>query len=123
MAQTVPLQLGVPGGPELLIVLFLAVLLLGAGKLPKLARSTGEAIGEFEKGRQEVEAELEAMRGDSSGHGDHADPGESDSDGAGLDGEDPSTPGSEPGATQLDDAAVDTADDEAIREDEFVWGG
>lgn len=58
-----PLQLGgIPGGPELLIILLLAVLLFGASKIPKLARASGEAIGEFQKGREEVETELEEMR-------------------------------------------------------------
>ncbi|MEF8788488.1 MAG: twin-arginine translocase TatA/TatE family subunit [Haloarculaceae archaeon] len=51
-----------PGGPELLVILFIAVLLFGANKIPKLARSSGEAIGEFQKGREEVEQELEEMR-------------------------------------------------------------
>jgi sec-independent protein translocase protein TatA len=61
--ETVPLF--VPGGPgplELGILLLIAVLLFGANKIPKLARSTGEAMGEFQKGREEVEQELEEMR-------------------------------------------------------------
>ncbi len=53
---------GIPGGPELLIVLALAVLLFGASKIPKLARASGEAIGEFQKGRAELENELEEVR-------------------------------------------------------------
>jgi sec-independent protein translocase protein TatA len=53
---------GIPGGPEMLIVLLLAVLLFGASKIPKLARASGEAIGEFRKGREEVESELQEMR-------------------------------------------------------------
>ena len=53
---------GAPGGPELLIILGIAVLLFGASKIPKLARSTGEAMGEFKKGQQKVENELEEMR-------------------------------------------------------------
>jgi sec-independent protein translocase protein TatA len=57
----VPLFPGLPGGPELLIVLFVLVLLFGANKIPKLARSTGQAMGEFQKGRQEIEEELEEM--------------------------------------------------------------
>ncbi len=58
-----PLQIGgIPGGPELLIILLLAVLLFGASKIPKLARASGEAIGEFQKGREEVESELNEMR-------------------------------------------------------------
>jgi len=52
---------GVPSSPEMLIVLLIAVLLFGANKIPKLARSTGEAMGEFKKGRQEVEQELQDM--------------------------------------------------------------
>ena len=60
--QLVPLFPGIPGGPELLVILFIAVLLFGANKIPKLARSSGEAIGEFQKGREEVEQELEEMR-------------------------------------------------------------
>jgi sec-independent protein translocase protein TatA len=53
-----PLFVGIPGGPELLIVLLIAVLLFGANKLPGLARASGEAMGEFKKGRMEVEREL-----------------------------------------------------------------
>ncbi|MDZ7730693.1 MAG: twin-arginine translocase TatA/TatE family subunit [Natrialbaceae archaeon] len=53
---------GAPGGPELLIILFIAILLFGANKIPQLARSTGEAMGEFQKGREKVETELEEMR-------------------------------------------------------------
>jgi sec-independent protein translocase protein TatA len=56
--DTIQLFVGVPGGPELLIILGIAVLLFGANKLPALARSSGQALGEFKKGRQEIEAEL-----------------------------------------------------------------
>ena len=41
-----------PVGPEMLIILLVLVLLFGANKIPKLARSTGEAMGEFKKGRR-----------------------------------------------------------------------
>lgn len=53
-----PLFPGLPGGPELLIVLLVLVLLFGANKIPKLARSTGQAMGEFKRGREEIEEEL-----------------------------------------------------------------
>ena len=59
MVDLIPLQFGIPGGPELLVILLIAVLLFGANKIPKLARSTGEAMGEFKKGRQEIEDELQ----------------------------------------------------------------
>ena len=67
MVTTVPLQFGIPGGPELLIILLIAVLLFGANKLPKLARSSGQAMGEFQKGREEIQDELEQMREDTTG--------------------------------------------------------
>ena len=62
-----PLFPGVPGGMELAVILLIAILLFGANKIPKLARSTGEAMGEFKKGREAVEQELEEMRGTATG--------------------------------------------------------
>ncbi|WP_246989051.1 Sec-independent protein translocase subunit TatA/TatB [Halorientalis marina] len=56
--DTIQLFVGIPGGPELLIILGIAVLLFGANKLPALARSSGQALGEFKKGRKEIEREL-----------------------------------------------------------------
>ena len=46
---------GIPAGPELLIVLLVLILLFGSNKIPKLARSSGQAIGEFKRGREESE--------------------------------------------------------------------
>ncbi|MDZ7746615.1 MAG: twin-arginine translocase TatA/TatE family subunit [Halobacteriales archaeon] len=57
MALT-PAFIGAFGGPEMLIVLAIAVLLFGADKLPKLARSSGQAMGEFKKGRDQLESEI-----------------------------------------------------------------
>ncbi|MFC4451758.1 twin-arginine translocase TatA/TatE family subunit [Halorussus aquaticus] len=59
MEQMIPLFGPVPGGMEMMVILLIAVLLFGANKIPKLARSTGEAMGEFKKGRQEIEDELQ----------------------------------------------------------------
>jgi sec-independent protein translocase protein TatA len=53
---------GIPGGPEVLVVLLIVVLLFGSKKIPKLARSSGEAIGEFKKGREQVEQELNEIK-------------------------------------------------------------
>ncbi|RYJ13409.1 twin-arginine translocase TatA/TatE family subunit [Halogeometricum borinquense] len=64
MFQITPLFPGLPGGPELLIVLLVLVLLFGANKIPKLARSTGQAMGEFQRGRNEIEEELKQMEND-----------------------------------------------------------
>jgi sec-independent protein translocase protein TatA len=54
------------GSPELIVILLLAVLLFGANKIPKLARSTGQAIGEFQRGREELEEELDEVRDTAS---------------------------------------------------------
>jgi sec-independent protein translocase protein TatA len=62
MTSAIPLIGGIPAGPELLIILLVLVLLFGANKIPKLARSTGQAMGEFKKGREEVEDELKQMQ-------------------------------------------------------------
>jgi sec-independent protein translocase protein TatA len=63
MLTSTPLFIGgLPGGMEWAVILLIAVLLFGANKIPKLARSSGEAIGEFQKGREEVEQELEEIR-------------------------------------------------------------
>jgi sec-independent protein translocase protein TatA len=51
----IPLVGPVPGGMEMMIILLVTVLLFGANKLPKLARSTGQAMGEFKKGREDIE--------------------------------------------------------------------
>ena len=64
MAFSVPLFGAIPGGPEMIVILLVLVLLFGANKIPKLARSTGQAMGEFKKGREEIEDELEEMQND-----------------------------------------------------------
>ncbi len=48
------------GAPELIIVLLVVLLLFGATRLPKLARSMGEATKEFKKGIGEKEDEAAA---------------------------------------------------------------
>ena len=44
------------GAPELLIVLLVILVLFGGAKLPKLARSLGQAQSEFKRGLSEEEA-------------------------------------------------------------------
>lgn len=45
------------GAPELIIILVIVLLLFGGAKLPKLARSLGQAKKEFEHGIAEGEQE------------------------------------------------------------------
>ncbi len=42
--------IGFPGMPEMLIVLFLALLLFGGAKLPGLMRNLGRSANEFKRG-------------------------------------------------------------------------
>ena len=46
-------MVGMPGGPELLVIVFIILLLFGAKKLPELSRSLGKSLGEFKKGQKE----------------------------------------------------------------------
>lgn len=67
MLTSAPLFGAIPGGPEMIVILLVLVLLFGANKIPKLARSTGQAMGEFKKGRQEIEEEIRSAASDQEG--------------------------------------------------------
>ncbi|MDT7689681.1 MAG: sec-independent protein translocase protein TatA [Acidobacteriota bacterium] len=45
----------IPGGPELIIILLVILLLFGSTRLPALARGMGKSISEFKKGISEGE--------------------------------------------------------------------
>jgi sec-independent protein translocase protein TatA len=47
------------GGPELLIILVVVLLLFGSTKLPKLARSLGQAQNEFKSGLKDGASKAE----------------------------------------------------------------
>jgi sec-independent protein translocase protein TatA len=57
-------SMGALGAPELLIILVIILLVFGGAKLPKLAKSLGQAQKEFRKGTTEAERDEEA--GDTS---------------------------------------------------------
>lgn len=46
------------GGPELLMIMFVILLLFGAERLPDLARGFGRAVREFKKATSGVEQEV-----------------------------------------------------------------
>ena len=48
------------GAPELLIILAIVMLLFGSTRLPKLARSLGQASKEFQAGVSDKPAEADA---------------------------------------------------------------
>ncbi|MBI2513351.1 MAG: twin-arginine translocase TatA/TatE family subunit [Opitutae bacterium] len=50
------------GGPEVMMILFVILLLFGANKLPELARGLGKSVKEFKKAASDVEYQIkEAM--------------------------------------------------------------
>lgn len=51
------------GAPELLIVLLIVMLVFGASRLPKLARSMGEASKEFKQGMRDGAKEEPTVAG------------------------------------------------------------
>lgn len=55
---TIALIPGMQGGPEVLLILFVILLLFGAKKLPELSRSLGKSLGEFKKGKEDLEREI-----------------------------------------------------------------
>jgi sec-independent protein translocase protein TatA len=46
------------GGPELLMIMFIVLLLFGANRLPELARGIGKSVREFKKAASSVENEV-----------------------------------------------------------------
>jgi len=51
--------LGMPGGPELIIILFVVLLLFGGRKIPELMRGIGKGVREFNTARASLEDELQ----------------------------------------------------------------
>lgn len=51
--------LGMPGGMELIVILFVVLLLFGGRKIPELMRGLGKGIREFNTARASLEDELQ----------------------------------------------------------------
>jgi sec-independent protein translocase protein TatA len=55
------------GGPDLIVILLIVLVLFGAKKLPELARSLGQSMNEFRKAREEFDRELHTAGKDTKG--------------------------------------------------------
>ena len=49
---------GLPGGPELLLIAFVVLLLFGGKKLPELMKGLGKGIREFNNAKANIESEV-----------------------------------------------------------------
>lgn len=109
--QFAPLFGPIPGGIELAVIVLIAILLFGANKIPKLARSTGQAMGEFQKGREEIDQELQEMRDGATRTEDEPEPeiGED---------EEPEIGADEPTAEMESDAEADLETETSTETDE-----
>lgn len=54
------------GSQEILIIAVVVLLVFGAGAIPKLARSLGQAKGEFQKAQQDFKKEMDAGEADAT---------------------------------------------------------
>jgi len=60
---TIQLFLGNLGGPEILLVAFVVLLLFGGKKLPELMKGLGKGIKEFNNAKANIESEVkESMK-------------------------------------------------------------
>ncbi len=61
------LNLAIPGGIELYVIIGVVILLFGAKKIPELARSMGSGINQFKKGLSDDGEDPKALeRGDAT---------------------------------------------------------
>ena len=50
------------GGPEIVIILVIALVVFGPGKLPEMGRALGKSIGEFRQATKEITEPLKEIR-------------------------------------------------------------
>ena len=54
----IAMGLGPLGGPEIILIVLVLLLLFGAKKLPELARGVGRSLGEFKKAKTDFDDEV-----------------------------------------------------------------
>jgi sec-independent protein translocase protein TatA len=56
--MSLPLAWGMPGWPEITLILVVVLVFFGAKRLPELARGLGQSLNEFRKAKDEFDKEL-----------------------------------------------------------------
>lgn len=54
--------IGMLGGPELLVIVFVVLILFGGKKLPELMRGLGKGVSEFKKATSSFEQEVKEIK-------------------------------------------------------------
>ncbi len=62
------------GGPEVVIIIAIGLLLFGPKKLPEMAKSIGRAVGEYQKAVKEFEHEVDTVRKETLDDGKQSSP-------------------------------------------------
>lgn len=58
--------LGVIGGPEIIVILLIVLVLFGGKKIPELMKGLGKGVKEYKKAMNGVEDEINSVAEDSS---------------------------------------------------------
>ncbi|MDW3197134.1 MAG: twin-arginine translocase TatA/TatE family subunit [Cytophagales bacterium] len=53
------IALGLPGGPEWILIVLVIIIFFGAKKIPEIARGFGKGIREFKDATKEIKTEIE----------------------------------------------------------------
>jgi sec-independent protein translocase protein TatA len=59
--------LGIIGGPEIIVILLLVLVLFGGKKIPELMKGLGKGVKEYKKAMNGVEEEMTNITEESSG--------------------------------------------------------
>ncbi|MBQ6096558.1 MAG: twin-arginine translocase TatA/TatE family subunit [Bacteroidales bacterium] len=55
------LLLGVIGGPEIIVILLIVLVLFGGKKIPELMKGLGKGVKEYKKAKNSIEKEIDSI--------------------------------------------------------------